>query len=162
YPRYNLDVAFFRVYENDKPAKVEHFFKWSAAGPKENDLVFVTGHPGTTQRLETLAKLKHRRDHSHPYTLARLRAMAAAPVQYSEASREAHRQAATDLHRYANARKAYAGQYQGLLDPKVMEGKRKAEREVGEKVFSFSPQLAKVFGEKEDAISDTQHVLAKF
>ena len=58
----NLDVAFFRVYENGKPAKTPHYFKWSQTGPKENDLVFVTGHPGTTQRLETLARLKHRRD----------------------------------------------------------------------------------------------------
>src|SRR6266699_3192161 len=50
YPRFGLDVAFFRVYENGAPAKTPHFFKWSETGPKENDLVFVTGHPGTTQR----------------------------------------------------------------------------------------------------------------
>src|SRR5262249_12154110 len=112
-----------RAYENGQPAKTPHFFKWSETGPQENDLVFVTGHPGTTNRLETLAKLKHRRDHSHPYTLARLRTLEAALLQFSEQSPEQRRQAATSLHSAANARKAFSGQYQGLLDPKVIEQK---------------------------------------
>src|SRR3954470_16482458 len=62
YPRFGFDVCFFRAYEDGRTAKVEHFFKWSATGPAEGDLVFVTGHPGTTNRLETVAKLQHRRD----------------------------------------------------------------------------------------------------
>src|SRR5207248_11664676 len=123
YPRHSLDVAFFRVYENGQPARVEHFFKWSPVGPAENDLVFVTGHPGTTNRLETLAKLKHRRDMTLPYTLYRLRTLEAALLQYAEQGPEQHRQAATDHHRVANARKAFSGQLQGLLNPAVMEEK---------------------------------------
>jgi hypothetical protein len=127
YPRMNLDVAFFRAYEDGKPAKTPHFFRWSEDGPKENDLVFVTGHPGTTQRLETLARLKHRRDHTLPYTLARLRTLEAALHQYGEQHPEKHRQAATDHHSVANARKAFSGQLQGLLDPHIMWAKREAE-----------------------------------
>jgi hypothetical protein len=129
FPRHCLDVCFFRVYEDGKPAKVEHFFKWSETGPKDGDLVFVTGHPGTTNRLETLAKLRHRRDVTLPYTLARLRALEAALSQFSERSPENARTAATDLHRVANARKAFGGQYQGLLDPKILQRKATAERE---------------------------------
>src|SRR5581483_11284812 len=53
YPRFNLDVSFFRAYENGKPVRAEHFFRWSEKGPPEGDLVFVTGHPGTTNRLDT-------------------------------------------------------------------------------------------------------------
>ena len=121
---------FFRAYENGKPAKTPHFFKWSETGPKENDLVFVTGHPGTTNRLETLAKLKHRRDVTLPYTLARLRTLEAALSQYGEQGPEKRRQAATDHHRVANARKAFSGQYQGLLDPKIMEQKKAQERQL--------------------------------
>jgi hypothetical protein len=128
YPRYGLDVAFFRAYENGEPAKTPHFFKWSENGPNENDLVLVTGHPGTTQRLETLAKLKHRRDLTLPYTLARLRTLEAALAQYGEQSPENRRQAATDLHSAANARKAFSGQLQGLLDPAILAEKRKQER----------------------------------
>ena len=79
YPRFNLDVCFFRAYENGKPAQVASTSSSGATtGPAEGDLVFVTGHPGTTNRLETLAKLKHRRDVTLPYTLPRLRTLEAA------------------------------------------------------------------------------------
>lgn len=123
FPRMNLDVAFFRAYENDVPAKTPNYFKWSETGPQENELVFVTGHPGSTQRLETLAKLRHRRDVTLPYTLYRLRTFEAALTQYGEQSPEKHRQAATDLRRVANSRKAFSGQLQGLLDPKILDEK---------------------------------------
>jgi hypothetical protein len=139
YPRMDLDVAFFRAYEGGSPAKTPHHFKWSEAGPASGDLVFVTGHPGTTQRLETLARLKHRRDVTLPYTLARVRTLEAALLQYSEQSGEKRRQAATDLHSVANARKAFSGQYQGLLDPKVMEQKKAAERRL---VFGAAEAVA--------------------
>jgi hypothetical protein len=127
YPRYNLDICFFRVYQNDAPAKVKHHFKWSETGPADGELVFVTGHPGTTNRLETVAKLKHRRDVTLPYTLARLRALEAALTQFAERSPESARMAAADHHRIANARKAFSGQYQGLLDPAIMLAKVNAE-----------------------------------
>src|SRR5262249_39618498 len=59
-PRFNLDISFFRAYDDGKPAQVKHWLKFSESGPKDGDLVFVTGHPGTTNRLETYDKLKHR------------------------------------------------------------------------------------------------------
>jgi hypothetical protein len=143
YPRFCLDVAFFRAYENDNPIKSEHFFKWSLTGPKESELVFVTGHPGTTNRLETYDKLRHRRDVTLPYTLARLRAFEAALLQFGERSPQYHQWAATDLHRAANSRKAFAGQYQGLLDPKTMAQKQADElalmKPVIEKMSPYSP-----------------------
>lgn len=138
YPRMNLDVAFFRAYESGAPAKTPHFFKWSETGPAGGDLVFVTGHPGTTNRLETLAKLKHRRDLTLPYTLARLRTLEAALIQYSEQSGEKRRQAATDLHSVANARKAFSGQYQGLLDPNIMAQKKASERQLIESAAALA------------------------
>ena len=73
YPRFDLDICFFRAYEGGKPVQPKHWFKWSKTGPVENDLVFVTGHPGTTNRLDTLVKLQHRRDVTLPYTLNLLR-----------------------------------------------------------------------------------------
>src|SRR5947207_5317309 len=121
YPRFGFDVAFFRVYENGAPAKVDHWFRWNTVGPAEGDLVFVTGHPGTTNRLETLAKLKHRRDHTLPYTLARLRSAEAALTQFAERGPDERKWAANDLHRVANARKAFGGQYQGLLTAAIIE-----------------------------------------
>src|SRR5439155_10226160 len=77
----------------------------------------------TTNRLETLAKLKHRRDHTLPYTLARLRSAEAALIQFAERGPDEHKWAANDLHRVANSRKAFSGQYQGLLTPTVIAQK---------------------------------------
>lgn len=156
YPRMNLDIAFFRAYENGTPAKTPHYFKWSETGPGGGDLVFVTGHPGTTNRLETLAKLKHRRDYTLPYTLARLRALEAALNQYSEQSGENRRQAATDLHSVANARKAFSGQYQGLLDPKVMQQKFEAENDLMKKSAGGRNWVNPLYGPWEEIASIQQ------
>ena len=62
YPRYDLDICLFRAYEGDKPAKIDHFLKWSKAGAVDGELVFVSGHPGKTDRLNTMAALKYIRD----------------------------------------------------------------------------------------------------
>jgi hypothetical protein len=161
YPRFNLDVAFFRAYEDGRPAKTPHYFRWSQTGPAEGDLVFVTGHPGTTQRLETLARLKYRRDHSHPYTLARLRAMEAALHQYAEQGPEQKRQAATDLHGFANSRKAFAGQYQGLLDPAVMRQKAEAEEGLGKTLGLLSDGGGKYPDRYRDALARVAEVQEK-
>ena len=58
YPRYDLDVCFFRAYEDGKPARPKHYLKWSPHGSKDGELVFVAGHPGRTSRLNTLAHLR--------------------------------------------------------------------------------------------------------
>ncbi|MBM4070537.1 MAG: S46 family peptidase [Planctomycetes bacterium] len=130
YPRYDLDVCFFRAYANGKPVKTENYLPWSATGPKEGDLVFVSGHPGTTNRLETLARLEHRRDHVLPSTLQRLRFLEALLLQFSERDPEYARMAKGDLFRVANGRKALSGQYQGLLDPAILKAKAKIEQQV--------------------------------
>jgi hypothetical protein len=165
YPRFGLDVAFFRAYENGQPAKTPNYFKWSDTGPRENDLVFVTGHPGTTNRLETLAKLKHRRDLTLPYTLYRLRTLEAALTQYGEQGPEQHRQATTDHHRVANARKAFSGQYQGLLDPQVLGGKQGQELALSMKLLNLAPGSAihqKRYHQQVERIAEVQTRLATF
>jgi hypothetical protein len=123
YPRYNLDICFFRVYENGKPAKTPDYFKFSAVGPKDGDLVFVSGHPGTTNRLETHEQLRHRRDFTLPYLLRMLRFREALYSQYAEKGLEQRRLAQQDLFPVANARKALTGQFHGLLDPAIMNEK---------------------------------------
>jgi 3-methyladenine DNA glycosylase/8-oxoguanine DNA glycosylase len=123
YPRLNLDICFFRVYENNQPYRPEHWLKWDPAGPKEGDLVFVSGHPGATQRLETHERLLTRRDLGHPYTLARLRNREAALQQFAAQSPEFAKMAQGDFYSTANARKAFAGQYQGLLTPSILQRK---------------------------------------
>jgi Peptidase S46 len=73
YPRYDMDICFFRAYENDRPAKIEHYLKWSKSGAKDGELVFVAGNPGHTDRLNTLTHLEFLRDHSMPDSLNGIR-----------------------------------------------------------------------------------------
>jgi hypothetical protein len=133
YPRFCLDVCFFRVYEDDKPVKPARWFPWSTTGPAEGDVVFVTGHPGSTNRQDTVAMLRHRRDSTLPYWLTRLRYQEALLTQFRARGPDQARMATKELHRVANSRKALAGQYQGLLDPAILDAKEKTERELRKK-----------------------------
>jgi len=127
YPRYNLDICFFRVYEDGKPAQTPNYFPFSRVGPKDGDLVFVSGHPGTTNRLETYDRLLHQRNFLLPYTLQMLRFREALLSQYAEKGQEQRRWAQRDLFPVANARKALTGRYHGLLDPAIVKQKREQE-----------------------------------
>src|SRR5215470_3166082 len=69
FPRYDLDMALFRVYEDNKPLKVENYFKWSKEGVKDGELVFVPGNPGSTARLDTVAHLEYLRDQGLPFAV---------------------------------------------------------------------------------------------
>jgi hypothetical protein len=127
YPRYDLDITFFRVYEDGRPARVEHYLKWSRAGAAEGDLVFVSGHPAGTQRLDTVAQLELARDFQYPLALDRLRRREVLLRTYSDRGAENARRAQDDLFGYQNSRKAYLGMLAGLQDPPLMRRKREEE-----------------------------------
>ncbi len=162
YPRYCLDVSFFRAYEDNQPAKIEHYLEWSRQPVQEGDLVFVTGHPGTTNRLETLAKLKHRRDITLPYTLAFIRSQEALLRQFAEQSPENSRRASRYLRRFANARKAYSGMYAGLLDPAILQRKRQEEVQFSQAGDRLSPEGKRDAQEAQERIAQIQQELAEF
>ena len=128
YPRHDLDFALFRVYDNGAPVRPEHFLKWNAKGATENELVFVSGHPASTDRNGTLAELETERDVVYPVNIKVVKRRIEVLRQYAAQGGEQARQAAGFVFGLENALKAYTGQYEGLLDPKVMEKKATEER----------------------------------
>ncbi|MBX9791654.1 MAG: S46 family peptidase [Pirellulales bacterium] len=121
FPRYDLDICFFRAYEDGQPAKPEHFLKWSASGAKDGELVFVSGHPGRTDRQNTVDHLEFLRDRALPSSLNLIRRREVLLATYSDRSQENARQAEDELFGYQNSRKARLGQMAGLQDPALFK-----------------------------------------
>ncbi len=161
YPRYDLDICFFRAYEEGKPAKVNHFLKWSADGSKEGDLVFVAGHPGRTDRLNTVASLEFLRDVELPLRLDLLKAGEAFLLEYGKKSPEAFRQSKEDLFTYQNSRKARIGGLDGLRDRAFMKRKAEAEAEIKSKIRSAPGASPSSVAAAWDKIAQTQVVAAR-
>ncbi len=130
YPRYCLDFAFVRAYENGKPAATPHYFKWSPKGVQNGELTFVPGHPATTGRLATVAELEFNRDVSYPLVLRRLGSLIQTLQQYSAVDAEHKRVAADNLFSQQNGFKAFTGFLSGLRDNTLMERKVTAEKQL--------------------------------
>ncbi len=128
YPRYCLDMCFFRVYEDDKPAKVDHYLKWSEAGAKEDELVFVSGHPGRTSRLNTVAHLEFNRDVQYPTMLNLFRRREVVYKTWGDRDAENARRAMGELMRIQNSRKLLTGMVDGLQTPAIFDKKRADEQ----------------------------------
>jgi hypothetical protein len=138
YPRYDLDICFFRVYEHDAPAKIEHFLTWSKAGAGDGELVFVAGNPGHTDRLNTIDHLDFLRDVVFPSSLTRLRRREIVLRTFGDRSKEHMREAQDDLFGVQNSRKARLGGLAGLQDPRLMDQKRAEEKRLREEVATQS------------------------
>jgi len=135
FPRYDFDICVFRAYENGKPAKTKDYLKFSPTGPRNGELVFVSGHPGGTSRLLTIAELENLRDEGLPYRLASLKREEVLLGNWSARSEENARRAKEYFFSVQNSRKALDGRLAGLLDPELMGKKQKDEA-------SFKAQLA--------------------
>jgi hypothetical protein len=132
YPRYDLDVCFFRVYENGQPLKTKHHLKWSEAGATEGELVFVSGHPGRTNRQNTVAELSYLRDVGYPYLLQRLFRNEIMLQAWGGRSERNMQRAEDELFGIQNSRKARLGGLAGLLDPKLFGRKAADEQRLRE------------------------------
>jgi hypothetical protein len=155
YPRYDLDFALFRIYENGKPIESKDYLKWNAKGASEDELVFVTGHPGSTQRLDTVAQLEYERDYFEANLLKLLRHRIDAMKAYAALGEEQARQASTRIFGLENSLKAFEGRYKGLLDKSVMAKKKSDEEEFKSKVMS-TPEGKQAYGGAWDAIAEAE------
>jgi len=152
YPRYDLDISFFRAYENGEPAKIKDYLKWSKNGVQEGDLVFVSGHPGRTSRLLTVDQLEFLRDDQFPLQLASYQKRLAAIQTYAGQSDEKARQAEHDIFSIQNSLKAVTGFEGGLKDPQIM-GKKSSDEEALKSYVSSDPERQKQYGNPWSEIS---------
>ncbi|MGZ6126444.1 MAG: S46 family peptidase [Myxococcales bacterium] len=152
FPRYDLDVSFIRAYEDDKPARTEHHFKWSTAGAKEGDLAFVSGHPGGTGRELTVAELQYQRDIALPERLFDLAQYRGAATMFTQRSPEDYRVAEKDLFYVENSDKALKGRFEALVTPTLWNQKAARERALRAKV-NARPALRKKYGSAWDDVA---------
>ncbi len=141
YPRYVLDVSFFRLYdENGEPYRPEHFFPWSQRGIENGDAVFVIGNPGSTSRLETVAQLEFRRLVQDRAILDLVTSRADALQAFYDENPEIGE--AMDLRNtifgLLNTEKLYTGRWAALNDPVIMAKRRDSERQFGEAIARHS------------------------
>src|SRR5438874_1558136 len=130
FPRYDLDIAFFRVYENGQPVHPQHYLRWSKDGSKEGDLVFAAGNPGSTARLNTMNQLGFLKDVQVPFLLKDYRRRLAAHQKFAGHSAENARIAQRNLFSLANNVKRYQGYLSALQDANLMRKKIGEERRV--------------------------------
>ena len=152
FPRYDLDFALLRVYENGRPAVTKDYLKWNTKGAPDGELVFVSGNPGGTDRGQTIAQLEAARDVIYPERLARFKRELQALRTYAAKGSEQARQSADEIFGLENTVKAYTGEYNGLLDPKLFEKKKKAESDLRAKVQG-DPEWRREYGSAWDAIA---------
>ena len=128
YPRYALDVSFFRVYEGGQPARTESYLKWSKAGPKEGEFVVASGNPGSTDRLMTVAQLRYQRDTGNPLQMRVWRSRRDALAAYAARGPEHARRAQSARRSLENSIKRLVGQQEGLGNPRSFARKEAEEK----------------------------------
>ncbi len=146
YPRYDLDICFFRVYENNQPAKITDYLTWSKSGVKEGDPIFVSGNPARTSRLSTVTDLRYARDVGLPAGLNQVRRREVSLTTWSERLPENARVANDALLGVQNTRKDLTGILQSLQDPAVFARKQAEETALRAKVAA-DPKLEAAYGD---------------
>ena len=161
YPRFDLDMCFFRVYENGQPLQCEHYLRWSRAGAADGELTFVLGHPRRTQRLYTVDHLKFLRDVDIPAELSSVCQREVLLSVFAERSDENARIAAGASFGSQNRRKSLLGIYAALLDPQLLASKR-ADEEKLRAAVAADPQKKAQWGDAWDRIASAERSYGEF
>jgi hypothetical protein len=159
YPRYDLDLALFRVYENGKPIDSKDYLTWRPEGAADEELVFVAGHPASTSRLDTMAQLLYDRDSVEPNLLNIFKHRIAVLTRYSARGTEQAREAGSRIFGLQNSLKVFEGRYKGLLDPAVM-GKKQTEEEQFKAAVMGNPEWKNAYGGAWNAIAEAENKAA--
>ncbi len=164
YPRYELDFAFARAYdENGKPAKIAHFYKWSAKEAKPGEAIFVVGRPGKTERMLSVAELEFMRDYQNPFYLYRFNEVFRAQYTHFENNPGRESELLAKLMSIGNGRKYFAGLVMALNDEYLMAKKRAFEKELMERV-NQNKELKAQYGnlwQKIDSVTEIRKTFSK-
>jgi hypothetical protein len=156
FPRYDLDMALFRVYDKDgKPLHTENFLKWCSKGAAPGELIFISGHPGSTQRQDTMAELLFERDVRGPALVEYMKRRIAAAQEFAAQGPEQARLVGSTIFSYQNGLKVYVGRADALAD-KAIVTKKQAEEDDFRKKVAANPEWEKEFGDSWDAIAATE------
>lgn len=155
YPRYDLDMAIFRVYENGKPIRSDNYLKWSAKGAAPGELIFISGHPGSTSRQDTMAELKVESDVVEPAVIDYLKRRIAAAQAYAAKGPEQARQVGTVIFGLQNSLKVYVGRAEALADTSLI-AKKQSEEDDFRKQVAANPEWQKEFGGAWDTIAQAE------
>jgi hypothetical protein len=157
YPRYALDVAFVRAYEPDSTTAVQtaHHFEWDAEGAEEGELVFVTGNPGSTSRLATVAQVLYEQRYRHPFLVQIFESQREVLRTIADYGPDAERAVRDNMFSVENSLKAFSGQLEGLRDTLLLGSKILWEREFRAQVEA-DPTLREQFGNVWTRLADLQ------
>jgi hypothetical protein len=153
FPRWCLDMSVLRAYDsNGKPAVTPHFMKIDFKGPAENDPVFVSGHPGSTDRLLTVAQLKSLRNDYLPQQLVRASELRGRYIQFGKESAQNERITQAPLVGLENSLKVRRKELDALHVDELLERKAREEADIKAKVAA-NPELAATIGDPWAAIA---------
>jgi hypothetical protein len=158
YPRYDLDMALFRVYEDGKPLHTENFLKWSAKGAAPGELIFISGHPGSTERDDTVSQLLVQRDVIGPAITEYLQRRIAASQAFAAQGPEQARLVGSTIFGLQNSLKVYLGRADALADKAILAKKQADEDDFRQKVAA-NPEWQKDYGDAWDAIARVEDQL---
>jgi len=145
YPRYDIDFALFRAYENGAAVESGDYLKWKAEGAAEGELVFVSGNPGSTSRLDTQAQIETQRDYALPLALKTYTQRLQSAKAFAALGPEQERQATRQIFGVSNSLKAFQGMYEGLREAAV-ESKMKKDEDAFRALVASKPEWQKSYG----------------